>query len=286
MPQRDTSSWNDYCYVCGSGGDGSTVLCCDSERCPNVAHQGCLGITEIPGEDWYCEDCKNAKPSRKVRVLELFKGTGSVSKYCERYPRIYETVSLDLEDKFKPDHVTDIRSWNYSRYLPKDSRGTGYFDIIWASPPCTEFSILKQGIRDLETANEIVKATLEAIKLLKPRFWFLENPQTGLLKQQSYMVDIPYVDVDYCKYSDFGYRKRTRIWTNLKEFRPLLCKNDCGYSTQCGHVVDMTRLTQADRYRVPDLLIGKLFTRAVICSNLVTMSKLLHNEPEVISEGF
>ena len=34
-------------------------------------------------------------------------------------------------------------------------------------------------------------------------------------------------DVNYCKYTDWGYRKRTRIWTNLKGFEPKVCKQDC-----------------------------------------------------------
>ena len=37
----------------------------------------------------------------------------------------------------------------------------------------------------------------------------------------------PYYDVDYCKYADWGYRKRTRIWTHLNGFIPKLCKKDC-----------------------------------------------------------
>ncbi len=28
------------------------------------------------------------------------------------------------------------------------------------------------------------------------------------------MSDLAYTDVDYCRYSYWGYRKRTRIWTN------------------------------------------------------------------------
>jgi hypothetical protein len=28
------------------------------------------------------------------------------------------------------------------------------------------------------------------------------------------MFNLPYTDVDYCRYSEWGYKKRTRIWTN------------------------------------------------------------------------
>ena len=41
------------------------------------------------------------------------------------------------------------------------------------------------------------------------------------------MKDFDYYDVDYCKYG-IEYRKRTRLWTNLKSWKPRpLCKKDC-----------------------------------------------------------
>ena len=41
------------------------------------------------------------------------------------------------------------------------------------------------------------------------------------------MKDFDYYDIDYCKYG-MEYRKRTRIWTNLKDWTPRpLCKKDC-----------------------------------------------------------
>jgi hypothetical protein len=37
-----------------------------------------------------------------------------------------------------------------------------------------------------------------------------------------------FVDVDYCKYSDWGYKKPTTIfYTNIKGVIPNVCKNDC-----------------------------------------------------------
>ena len=48
--------------------------------------------------------------------------------------------------------------------------------------------------------------TLTLIRVLKPKYWFLENPASGLLKTQSFMRDLPYADVTYCRYApDWGY---------------------------------------------------------------------------------
>ena len=49
-----------------------------------------------------------------------------------------------------------------------------------------------------------------------------------MLKNQEFMEGLRYVDIDYCKYG-FNCRKRTRIWTNIKCWKPRpLCKKDCG----------------------------------------------------------
>ncbi len=52
----------------------------------------------------------------------------------------------------------------------------------------------------------------------------MENPETGLLKTRDFMEGIPFTDADYCCYCEWGYRKRTRIWTNPG----LLGKKCCG----------------------------------------------------------
>ena len=66
--------------------------------------------------------------------------------------------------------------------------------------------------RELDYADSLVLKGLEIIEYLQPNMWFLENPKTGLLPKRPYMKGLAYVDVDYCCFSDWGYRKPTRIW--------------------------------------------------------------------------
>tara|TARA_E500000318_G_scaffold110884_1_gene127567 strand:+ start:2616 stop:3383 length:768 start_codon:yes stop_codon:yes gene_type:complete len=176
-----------------------------------------------------------------MSVLELFSGTRSVGKVCDELG--LKTVSVDLI--LDADHKVDIMEFNYKQY-PQD-----HFDYIWASPPCVAYSNLQNGWlgrerngklftkermeEDRKEADKLVLKTLEIIDYFKPTLWFIENPQTGQLKNRICMKDLPYYDVDYCMYSDWGYKKRTRIWTNKPFFSPKLCD---GKGT-CGNMVEI-----------------------------------------------
>lgn len=190
-----------------------------------------------------------------MRLLELFSGTGSVRKAVS--DQFTEIVSIDILPKFNPTECIDILLFDYRKYPPN------YFDTIWASPPCTEYSkIMTRRPRNLVLANSIVKRTLEIIDYFNPRQWFLENPATGLLKNQGLLDGRLFFDVDYCMYG-FEYRKRTRIWTNKIDFSPKLCDTKCiGYSNG-KHIKSfgngkLKNLSTNQRYAIPILLIQDL----------------------------
>ena len=192
-----------------------------------------------------------------VRVLELFSGTRSIGKVCDTLG--WESVSVDL--LLPADHKCDIMEFNYKQY-PKD-----HFDIIWSSPPCTEYSKAKtRGKRNIDYANQIVLKTLEIINYFDCDYWFLENPQTGKLKDQPFMQCLPFVDCDYCMYGK-PYRKRTRIWTN-KKVNLCLCNKHCGafingkHIGSCGNgtkTYSNKAYTLHEKYSIPPDLIERLF---------------------------
>ena len=193
------------------------------------------------------------------KLLELFSGTGSVGKVARELG--YEVVSLDRD--MEADIKIDIMDWNPINVYPPN-----YFDVIWASPPCTEYSRAKTtGIRDIEGANEVVQRTLDILEYFEPTYWLIENPQTGLLKDQLCMYGIPFQDVDYCRYG-LPYRKRTRIWNNVFSWEPKpLCNRDCNSmnDTKTKHTqkaqrrLTQQRFKQSELYRVPSQLISEIF---------------------------
>ena len=207
-----------------------------------------------------------------VRVLELFSGTGSIQKVCVE--RGWDVLSLDRD--MKADIKEDIMTWDYKKdYKPGD------FDIITASPVCLWWSKLRNTwigrkikahgdkiitkellLEDIEKYGKpMVDKVREIIDYFKPKYWWIENPQTGKMKE--YITDLDYYDVDYCKYSNWGYKKRTRFWTNIKGFEPKKCNKDCGMYEKNGHIKQLGKMTDRstryERYRIPFKLIRGLF---------------------------
>ena len=71
----------------------------------------------------------------------------------------YEVTTVDINPSTHATHVVNIMSWDFRKVYPE-----GYFDIIAAGVPCTEYSIAKRTApRDFKTADRLVRRTL-AIK--------------------------------------------------------------------------------------------------------------------------
>jgi len=156
-----------------------------------------------------------------LRMLELFSGSGVMSKAFQREG--FETITLDNEPDYHPDICESIFDFDpYSDLHP---------DVIWASPPCTKFSVasLSRNWRDgkpinpeTEEAIAIVRRTLDIIRIIKPRFYFIENPR-GMLRTLDIMKGMPRMTISFCQYGE-NRMKPTDIWTNASMFFRC-CKN-------------------------------------------------------------
>jgi hypothetical protein len=192
-----------------------------------------------------------------MKLLELFCGTKSVGKIFSQNG--WEVVSVDIEKKYNPTILTNVMDFDYTSYP------SHYFDIIWASPPCATFSTIygsfhkysKEKIKqDMEEKGlPLLRKAQEIINYFQPKFWFIENPATGRMK--NYMDNIPFIDVDYCQYG-YLYRKRTRIWTNLA-FIGKKCNCKKKHTVTIGKFKCAHTTTLQQRYSIPPELIKSIY---------------------------
>ena len=176
-----------------------------------------------------------------MRIWDLCSGTGSVSRVWRDAG--HETLTLDIDPKCSPDICTDLMNWDYTCF------GLEPPDFIWASCPCTHYSIARSKAktpRDLEGSDAIVKRCLDIIRYWRPRYWVIENPQTGLLKTREVVRGLEFKDLDYCMYRA-PYRKRTRLWTNITWTpRPLCTHQSHPMTAQKGPSRRAGQLIQGD----------------------------------------
>ena len=162
-----------------------------------------------------------------MKALVLYSGSGSVEKQLfKMFPGI-DITAIDTDPNSSATSFQDIVT--YSKTKMKTLK-PGYFDIVWASPPCTEYSsAMTSRPRKMEDADKLVTAALDCINHLKPRYWYIENP-VGLLHTRAIMAaleDYKYI-TSYCQYGS-EVQKNTHIWTNapIGELKRCLKESPC-----------------------------------------------------------
>ena len=152
-----------------------------------------------------------------MRLLELCSSTGSVGSAFASAG--WDVVSLDSDPKTEATIHEDILTWDRATYPPR------HFDVIWSSPCCAHCSRARRGAktpRNLVWADSLVIRTLANYRLFSTSRVVYRKPQTRMLKDRGFMDGKPYADLDYCCYCSWGYRKRTRLWSNVN-FTGKLC---------------------------------------------------------------
>ena len=147
-------------------------------------------------------------------ILELFAGSRSIGKAAEAAG--HTVISCDIEQFGGIDIVGDILEIPISKYLVYP------IDFIWASPPCTTFSVASIGKHWLENKKpktkeaiqglKILEKTLDIINIVNPKYWYIENPR-GMMRKMPQMRGLNRVTVWYCTYGDTR-AKPTDIWSN------------------------------------------------------------------------
>ena len=188
-----------------------------------------------------------------MKILELFSGTESFSKIARE--RGHEVFTIDMDRSFNPSLCKDILDVEIKDIPFKP-------DIIWASPPCTCFSVASIGSswignyhpKRVETALGMayVLKALKLIKQLEPKFWFIENPR-GVLRKMAFMENLPRRTLTYCQYGE-KRMKPTDIWTNSTWIPKPMCKNgdSCHVAAPRGSKTGTQGLKNSiERSRIP-----------------------------------
>lgn len=194
-------------------------------------------------------------------VFDFFSGTGSSTKAFEDAG--HTVYKFELDDSFEATEHADIMSLTAEYLLAK----YGQPDFIWASPPCTAFSVASIGhhwtggarayIPKTEFAKlsqELVAHTVKLIKELNPtKGWLVENPR-GVLRKLPVVAGLPRNTVTYCQYGDTRM-KPTDLWGEVANWKPrAMCKNGqpCHEPAPRGSRTGTQGLKGAkDRSRVP-----------------------------------
>lgn len=153
-------------------------------------------------------------------IVELFSGNGSVSRILSKVLCV-KAVRIDMDPDQGADITMDITQWDQAaadevKRMAGATPANRKRGVVWASPPCTEYTTLKRGRpRNLAAADACVAAIARIAADLDAVMVLVENPGTGLLKERTVIQHYPHsVTLDYCQYG-YGYRKRTMLWSSL-----------------------------------------------------------------------
>lgn len=194
-------------------------------------------------------------------IFDFFAGTGSSTQAFRDAG--HTVITFELDDYFEATEHADVFDLTAQELLTRYGRP----DFIWASPPCTAFSVASMGhhwgggLRAYEPkteaakiSQELVAHTLKLIAELNPtKGWLMENPR-GMLRKLPVVANLPRHSVTYCRYGDTRM-KPTDLWGVVPNWTPReMCKNGqpCHEAAPRGSKTGTQGLKGAkERSRVP-----------------------------------
>lgn len=168
-------------------------------------------------------------------IYDFFAGTGSSTKAFADAG--HTVITFELDPYFDSTESVDIMDLDAQELIAK----YGQPDFVWASPPCTAFSVASIGHHwtggkgayvpktDAAIYNQrLVAKTIELIQQLSPaKGYLIENPR-GILRKLPVVEKLPRQTITYCQYGD-SRMKPTDLWGEVPNWIPRQpCKNGQG----------------------------------------------------------
>jgi hypothetical protein len=194
-------------------------------------------------------------------VFDFFSGTGSSTQAFKDAG--HTVITFELDDFFEATEHANVFDLNAADLIAK----YGQPDFVWASPPCTAFSVASMGhhwgggarayepkTEAAKISQDLVAHTRKLVADLNPtKGWLIENPR-GMLRKLPVVEGLPRTTVTYCQYGDTRM-KPTDLWGVIPGWTPReACKNGmpCHEAAPRGSRTGTQGVKGAkDRSRVP-----------------------------------
>ena len=174
-----------------------------------------------------------------MKILELFAGSRSIGKIADQCG--FEVFSVDVKQFDGIDLVKDIELLTVEDIPFKP-------DMIWASPPCTTYSLAAiSHHRNLDRSpktdfaaksDRLLENTMKIINSFDC-IYYIENPR-ATMRKMDVMKGIPRATVWYCTYGDKAAKPTdifsNNIWNPLFNPEGWKPKAECwNGNTNCHH---------------------------------------------------
>ena len=115
-------------------------------------------------------------------MVDLFSGLGGASEAMVQ-DKNWNVLRIENNLLLQDVPFTHIEDVKVTARRVKSNWDCPKLDLIWASPPCREFSLAynsprsraARGGKDYEPDMSLLEAAIEIIETVKPKYWVIEN---------------------------------------------------------------------------------------------------------------